>query len=253
MKLSPGADGEPRSDFFVSIKVSDREVTPHMFRERSKSEYHVALYDWLLNGGDEPKLMAFGPDEWPARKLGAPVEAAKGGGVGVKPLEWEEFERGSGSVYAISIFGRYSAWREGEYGRYETPEGYRSRSIDGGIDAAKAAAQDHFEARIRSALTSPADATAECPRCHGRGYVSGDPEGAPIEGCDGCGGTGLTSPASGERDAVTEECAKVADGFVKHRPVFETEDEGGIKWANGGEEIPVLASDVAAALRMEGK
>jgi hypothetical protein len=87
MKLGPGSDGEPRSDFFVSIKVGDREVTPHMFRERFKSEYHVALYDWLLNGGEKPELMAFAPGEWPARELGASVEAAKGGGVGV-PREW---------------------------------------------------------------------------------------------------------------------------------------------------------------------
>ena len=76
MKLSPGADGEPRSDFFVSIKVGDREVTPHMFRERFKSEYHVALYDWLLNGGDEPELMAFSENEWPARKLGPELAAS---------------------------------------------------------------------------------------------------------------------------------------------------------------------------------
>ena len=27
----------------------------------------------------------------------------------------------------------------------------------------------------------------ECPQCHGLGYVSGDPEGSPTEGCDLCG------------------------------------------------------------------
>lgn len=63
MDLSDG-----RADYFVSIKVGDREVTPHVFREEYKSAYHVALYDWLLNGtGDEPDCVEFGPDDWPAR------------------------------------------------------------------------------------------------------------------------------------------------------------------------------------------
>jgi hypothetical protein len=84
MKLSPGVDGEPRSDFFVSIRVGDREVTPHVFRDRYKTEYHVALYDWLLNGGDEPELMEFGPDEWPARQIGNPLFASP-----LKPSEAE--------------------------------------------------------------------------------------------------------------------------------------------------------------------
>ncbi len=58
-----------RADYFVSIKVNDREVTPHCFTEEYKAAYHVALYDWLLNGGTEPELMAFGPREWPAQKM----------------------------------------------------------------------------------------------------------------------------------------------------------------------------------------
>lgn len=56
-----------RTDYFVSIRVGDREVTPHVFREEYKAAYHVALYDWLLNGGDKPDLVAFGPNDWPAR------------------------------------------------------------------------------------------------------------------------------------------------------------------------------------------
>jgi hypothetical protein len=63
MPLSGG-----RTDYFVSIKVGDKEVTPHVFREEYKAAYHVALYDWLLNGvGDEPVVVAFGPDDWPAQ------------------------------------------------------------------------------------------------------------------------------------------------------------------------------------------
>ena len=30
----------------------------------------------------------------------------------------------------------------------------------------------------------------ECVQCDGHGYVPGDPEAAPIEECDFCGGTG---------------------------------------------------------------
>lgn len=63
MQLSGG-----RTEYFVSIKVGDRDVTPHVFREEFKAAYHVALYDWLLNGsGDEPDVIEFGPDEWPAQ------------------------------------------------------------------------------------------------------------------------------------------------------------------------------------------
>ena len=61
MGLSDG-----RADFFLRIKAGDREVTPHVFREEYKAAYHVALYRWLLCGGDMPDLVAFGPDDWPA-------------------------------------------------------------------------------------------------------------------------------------------------------------------------------------------
>jgi len=58
---------DDRADYFVSVKVGDREVTPHVFSEEYKAAYHVALYNWLLNGHEKPDLMAFGPDEWPAQ------------------------------------------------------------------------------------------------------------------------------------------------------------------------------------------
>lgn len=104
MKLSPGADGEPRSDFFVSIKVGDREVTPHMFRERFKSEYHVALYDWLLNGGDEPELMAFSENEWPARKLGPELAASPS-----SPASGARVKTG---IYVASKVKHAEMWRD---------------------------------------------------------------------------------------------------------------------------------------------
>jgi DnaJ-class molecular chaperone len=44
-----------------------------------------------------------------------------------------------------------------------------------------------------------------CPVCAGAGYVSGDPEGAPIEHCDECGGSGEIDP--GRSDKLARERA----------------------------------------------
>ncbi|MCV9964036.1 hypothetical protein OIU34_19330 [Pararhizobium sp. BT-229] len=62
MRLSDG-----RADYYVSIKVGDRQVHPHVFREEFKAAYHVALYEWLLNGGQKPDLLAFDEGDWPAQ------------------------------------------------------------------------------------------------------------------------------------------------------------------------------------------
>ncbi|WP_316207475.1 hypothetical protein [Bradyrhizobium sp. SZCCHNR3118] len=63
MQLSDG-----RTDYYVAIRVGDKFVTPHVFREEYKAAYHIALYDWLLNGtGEEPCVVDFGPDDYPAR------------------------------------------------------------------------------------------------------------------------------------------------------------------------------------------
>jgi hypothetical protein len=73
MGLSDG-----RTDYFVMIKVGDREVSPHVFRDEYKAAYHVALYDWLLTGrGEKPEIVAFGPHDWPAR----PVDPAQPSGM----------------------------------------------------------------------------------------------------------------------------------------------------------------------------
>lgn len=62
MRLSDG-----RSDYFVAFKCGGREVTPHVFRERYKAEYHVALYKWLFGQEDkEPNVVEFSADDWPA-------------------------------------------------------------------------------------------------------------------------------------------------------------------------------------------
>lgn len=71
MKLSDG-----RCDYFVSFRCGGREVTPHVFREQFKAEYHVALYRWLFGQGAKPDLMAFDEGEWPAREYTAEEQAA---------------------------------------------------------------------------------------------------------------------------------------------------------------------------------
>lgn len=38
-----------------------------------------------------------------------------------------------------------------------------------------------------------------CPVCAGAGCLPGDPEGAPIESCDECGGSGDVHPAHADR------------------------------------------------------
>lgn len=69
VSIKPMALSDGRIDYFVSIKVGDKDVTPHVFREEYKAAYHVALYDWLLNGrGEEPHCIDFGPNDWPAKR-----------------------------------------------------------------------------------------------------------------------------------------------------------------------------------------
>ncbi|TCU34089.1 hypothetical protein [Rhizobium azibense] len=82
MRLSDG-----RTDYFVSIRKGDREVTPHMFREEYKAAYHVALYDWLLNGKEAPDLMAFGQDEFPAQAYYATPQPAV-----AEPVAWQSMD-----------------------------------------------------------------------------------------------------------------------------------------------------------------
>lgn len=55
MKTSAG------DDYYVSVECGGRELTPHKFGERWKAEYEAAEWEWLLNGGVKPDLMAFGP------------------------------------------------------------------------------------------------------------------------------------------------------------------------------------------------
>lgn len=64
MKLSDG-----RTDYFVVFECDGRRVTPHVFREEYKAAYHVALYEWMLNGGEEPGILDFDEKDFPAQNV----------------------------------------------------------------------------------------------------------------------------------------------------------------------------------------
>lgn len=57
------------------------------------------------------------------------------------------------------------------------------------------------------------DGGSRCSACHGHGYVSGDPEGDPIEGCDRCGGSGYEPDPPGA--VLMEDFARALDEFQK--------------------------------------
>ena len=82
-------------------------------------------------------------------------EAAKGVGVGVKPLEWitDEFRS---MECAASILGTYSVWEISGTGCYLRPDARAGVLVGTTIEDAKAAAQADHDTRVLSALTSPA-------------------------------------------------------------------------------------------------
>jgi hypothetical protein len=52
MKLSDG-----REDHYVSIRVGDREITPHKYSIKGRAEFDVAEWNWLLNGAEKPDVV----------------------------------------------------------------------------------------------------------------------------------------------------------------------------------------------------
>lgn len=75
--------------------------------------------------------------------------------VEVKPLiwAWNDF---LDAWEADTAIGRYQAWQINNVGVVKFPHAADGRIVDGAIDAAKAAAQQDYESRIRSAIVSPA-------------------------------------------------------------------------------------------------
>ena len=56
MQTSAGAD------YFVHIRIADRTVTPHVFKQRWKAEYEVDHWKWIFGQGDKPYIMDYGPE-----------------------------------------------------------------------------------------------------------------------------------------------------------------------------------------------
>ncbi|QGZ14047.1 hypothetical protein PP939_gp131 [Rhizobium phage RL38J1] len=54
MKLSDGS-----TDFYVSIQVEDREITPHKHKIKGRAEYDVANWNYLFFGGEKPFILDF--------------------------------------------------------------------------------------------------------------------------------------------------------------------------------------------------
>ncbi|WP_273772900.1 hypothetical protein [Brucella intermedia] len=69
----------------------------------------------------------------------------------VKKLEWFPLDL-SNTLYAHSAFGMYTVWEIDGVGFFRKEGGYGGTKVDGNIEAAKAATQADYEARILSAL-----------------------------------------------------------------------------------------------------
>lgn len=66
VSVKPMQLSDDRTDYFVSISVGDREITPYVFRdEQFKAEYEAASFRWLLLGEPKPDLMSYSEDGWP--------------------------------------------------------------------------------------------------------------------------------------------------------------------------------------------
>lgn len=98
-------------------------------------------------------------DSDPARVIAAWNRRSAHAGVGVKALEWCDTIvspnlRGGGHAYAGSVLGVYKVWGDGAWSDphnfHETYPNWRAELLT--LDAAKAAAQADYTARIRSAL-----------------------------------------------------------------------------------------------------
>lgn len=75
--------------------------------------------------------------------------------VVVKALEWHAGRHGNADR-ADSLIGTYKAWDfDGKNGHFLAPGMVAGRPVRGGLAEAKAEAQNHFEARIRSVLATP--------------------------------------------------------------------------------------------------
>ncbi len=72
VQVKPLQLSDGRKDYFVSIQVGDREITPYVFQEEYKAAYEAASFDWLLNGAEEPSIADYGPEGFPEYERSKP-------------------------------------------------------------------------------------------------------------------------------------------------------------------------------------
>ena len=81
-------------------------------------------------------------------------------GRAVKPLEWKWYRDPKDTSEARTQIGTWTVWEINGCGYCYGPKDTSGRQCEGGLEAAKAAAQADYEARVLSAL-EPAPAHAE--------------------------------------------------------------------------------------------
>jgi hypothetical protein len=141
MRLSDG-----RSDYFVSIKVGDREITPFVFKEEYKAAYEAANFNWLLNGADEPYILDYGPEEFPEYERTRPVTISSP--QPVPPLVWIEREVPH-FWQAEALLGSYVIKQVSTFYRVEhSPDGLRDHATS--LEDAKEQVQAHHEKVLKS-------------------------------------------------------------------------------------------------------
>lgn len=65
VSIKPMALSDGSTDYFVSIMVGDREITPYKLREEWQAAYEADSFRWLLLGAEQPDILAYGPEGWP--------------------------------------------------------------------------------------------------------------------------------------------------------------------------------------------
>jgi len=232
------ADMEEQADPFDAVAVNvtrcrdARAVLARPTTEDVRSEERkraVAAIHWVFNADGTVGERAMAQEA--IHKINDPTfmpaltayEAAKGGGVGVKPLEWPDTirqgqrveSRGGLCTYTVAHYGG-SLPDSGVVYRWARERGPWSEAFFAYEHAIRAAQAD-YEDRISSALTSPASGSAQ-PRSFwmhydhqsGRWVVDDRPPNVVRTDSEVIHVLEVlpTSPASGERDAVIE------DGFI---------------------------------------
>lgn len=145
----------------IETPAGDREVLRHAVADAINRARYQSPEPGLPERGvddEDPRSQeySFRLADAAMRALTAAAPASeRGEAVVVKPLEWGPgYTSGSETFYAKTILGMWSVWEIGN-GYFRGPTDHGGTPVPGGIEAAKAAAQADYEARILSALAHP--------------------------------------------------------------------------------------------------